>query len=51
MNQLLLTVDVHGPAILRVNMQLRNLPEFQEYYQINEQDSMYLPKDKMITIW
>ena len=50
-NQLLLKVDVHGPAILRVNMQLSNLPEFQEYYQINEQDEMYLSKEKMITIW
>lgn len=50
-HQLLLKVDVHGPAILRVNMQLRNLQEFQEFYQINEKDEMYLPQEKMITIW
>jgi putative endopeptidase len=50
-SQLLLRVDVHGPAILRANMQLKNLPEFQDYYHINEQDPMYLSKDKMVSIW
>lgn len=50
-SQLLLRVDVHGPSILRANMQLSNLPEFQEYYQIKESDKMYLAKDKMVSIW
>jgi putative endopeptidase len=50
-SELLLKVDVHGPSILRANMQLSNLPEFQEFYGINEKDKMYLPKDKMISIW
>jgi putative endopeptidase len=50
-SQLLLRVDVHGPAILRANMQLSNLPEFQAFYQIGEKDPMYLPKDKMVSIW
>lgn len=50
-SQLLLRVDVHGPSILRANMQLSNLPEFQEFYQISENDQMYLPKDKMVIIW
>jgi putative endopeptidase len=49
--QLLLRVDVHGPTILRANMQLSNLPEFQEFYQIKEEDKMYLAKDKMVSIW
>lgn len=49
--QLLLTVDVHGPAILRANMQLSNLIEFQEHYDIKEGDKMYLPKEKMVSIW
>ena len=48
---LLLTVDVHGPAILRTNLQLSNLPEFQDFYQLTEEDKMYLAKDKMVTIW
>ena len=50
-NQLLLRVDVHGPSILRANMQLSNLPEFQDLYQIKEEDPMYLAKDKMVSIW
>ncbi len=50
-SQLLLRVDVHGPAILRANMQLSNLPEFQEFYQIKEEDKMYFSKDKMVSIW
>jgi putative endopeptidase len=50
-SQLLLRVDVHGPSILRANMQLSNLPEFQEFYQITENDKMYLPKEKMVSIW
>ena len=50
-SQLLLKVDVHGPAILRANMQLSNLPEFQDHYQLNDKDAMYLAKDKMVSIW
>lgn len=50
-SQLLLKVDVHGPAILRANMQLSNLPEFQDVYEIKEEDKMYLAKDKMVSIW
>ena len=49
--QLLLRVDVHGPSILRANMQLSNLPEFQALYGIKEEDPMYLAKDKMVSIW
>ena len=50
-SQLLLKVDVHGPAILRANMQLSNLPEFQDFYAIDKNDAMYLAKDKMVSIW
>jgi putative endopeptidase len=50
-SQLLLRVDVHGPSILRANMQLSNLPEFQEFYHISEEDQMYLSKEKMVSIW
>lgn len=49
--QLLLTVDVHGPAILRANMQLSNLEEFQDFYELKEDDPMFLAKDKMVKIW
>jgi putative endopeptidase len=50
-SQLLLKVDVHGPSILRANMQLSNVPEFLEFYGISEKDKMYLAKDKMVSIW
>jgi putative endopeptidase len=50
-SQLLLRVDVHGPSILRANMQLKNLPEFQTFYNITEEDPMYLPSHQMVSIW
>ncbi|MEC9485859.1 MAG: M13-type metalloendopeptidase [Candidatus Izemoplasma sp.] len=50
-SQLLLKVDVHGPSILRANMQLSNIEEFQDYYGIKEKDKMYLPKENMVSIW
>ena len=50
-SKLLLTVDVHGPSILRANMQLSNLPEFQEFYGISDKDKMYLSKEQMVSIW
>lgn len=49
--KLLLTVDVHGPAILRANMQLSNMPEFQDHYKLDKKDKMYLDKKKMVSIW
>ena len=50
-SQLLLRVDVHGPSILRANMQLSNLIEFQTFYKLEKEDKMYLDKDKMVSIW
>ncbi len=49
--QLLLRIDVHGPSILRANMQLSNMPEFLEFYDIKEEDSMYLDPKKAVSIW
>lgn len=49
--QMLLAVDVHAPAPLRGNMQLRHLDEFYETYDIKPGDGMYLPKDKRVQIW
>lgn len=50
-SQLLLRIDVHGPSILRANMQLSNMPEFLEFYDIKEEDSMYLDPKKAVSIW
>jgi len=27
------------------------MPEFQEHYGITKEDEMYLPKEKMVSIW
>ena len=49
--QLLLSVDVHGPAELRANMQPRNFPEWYQAFGVTEKDGMYLAPDKRVTIW
>ena len=49
--QLLLQVDVHGPAYLRANMPPRNFPEWYETYGVKKSDKMYLAPSKRIVIW
>ncbi|MCH5152678.1 MAG: M13 family peptidase [Clostridiales bacterium] len=49
--QLLLSVDVHGPAELRANMQPRNFPEWYKAFDVTEKDGMYLAPEKRVTIW
>ena len=49
--QMLLSVDVHGPAILRANMPPRNFPEWYKTFDVKDTDQMYLPEDKRIVIW
>ena len=50
-SQLLLSVDVHGPCILRANMPPRNFPEWYETFGVKDTDKMYLAPDKRIVIW
>ena len=49
--QMLLAVDVHAPAPLRGNVQLKHLDEFYSTYDIKPGDGMYLPEDKRVQIW
>ena len=49
--QLLLTSDVHAPAMLRANMQPRNFAEWYEAFDVKDSDQMYLEPSKRITIW
>ncbi|MGX7174288.1 M13 family metallopeptidase [Enterococcus ratti] len=49
--QLLLQIDVHAPAKLRANVQLKNLDEFYETFAVSEEDDMYLPPEKRVHIW
>ena len=50
-SQLLLSVDVHGPCILRANMPPRNFSEWYETFGVKDTDKMYLAPDKRIVIW
>lgn len=51
-NKYTMVQDVHAPNELRVNQQLKNLPEFYEAYpQIKEEDAMYLAPSKRISLW
>ena len=49
--QLLLSVDVHGPCILRANMPPRNFGEWYATFDVKETDKMYLSPDQRIVIW
>ena len=48
---LLLTVDVHGPNILRTNMPPRNFEEWYETFNVKKTDKMYIAPNKRLVIW
>ena len=50
-SQLLLSVDVHGPSILRANIPPRNFAEWYETFGVTESDAMYIAPEKRIVIW
>jgi len=49
--QLLLSVDVHGPAILRANMPPRNFDEWYTTFDVKKTDKMYIAPNKRVVIW
>jgi putative endopeptidase len=49
--QMLLSVDVHGPAILRANIPPRNFDQWYSTFDVKETDQMYIAPDKRIVIW
>ena len=49
--QVLLTIDVHSPNVLRTNMPPRNFREWYEAFDVTEHDQMYLAPEKRISIW
>ena len=49
--KLLLTIDVHGPAYYRANMQVKNFDEFYRAFDIKDTDKMYLEPSKRLIIW
>ena len=48
---LLLNVDVHGPAILRANITVRNFEEWYKTFNVTKKDQMYIPSNKRVIIW
>ncbi|AEV94743.1 M13 family metallopeptidase [Pediococcus claussenii] len=49
--QLLLSIDVHAPAKLRANVQVKNFDEFYEAFNVHKDDGMYLEPAKRVQIW
>ncbi len=49
--QLLLAVDVHAPNKLRANVQVQNIDEFYETFEVTSEDEMYLAPEKRVSIW
>ena len=50
-SQMLLSVDVHGPCILRANIPPRNFDEWYTTFGVTENDQMYIAPEKRIVIW
>lgn len=48
---LLLTNDVHAPAELRANIQVRNFDEWYQAFDVKESDKMYIAPEKRVVIW
>ncbi|MTV82026.1 M13 family metallopeptidase [Secundilactobacillus folii] len=49
--QLLLSIDVHAPAKLRANVQVQNLDDFFNTFDIHEGDGMYKAPAERVKIW
>lgn len=49
--KLLLIIDNHSPNEIRTNMQLSNIDDFYETFNVKEGDGMYIPPEERITIW
>lgn len=49
--KLLLSIDVHGPAILRANMPPRNFDEWYKTFKVKKTDKMYIEPKSRLVIW
>lgn len=48
---LLISVDVHAPAVLRANMPPRNFEEWYTTFDVTKTDKMYIAPSKRVAIW
>jgi len=49
--QMMASVDVHGPAKLRVNVQVANFDEFFQTFDVEKEDQMWRDPAQRIQIW
>ena len=49
--KLLLAIDVHSPHELRANIQVKNLDDFYQTFNVQPGDGMYLPASERVNIW
>lgn len=49
--KLLLSIDVHGPAILRANIPPRNFDEWYKTFKVKKTDKMYIEPKSRLVIW
>ncbi|AZG68519.1 M13 family metallopeptidase [Mycoplasma struthionis] len=49
--KLLLETDVHAPAKLRTNVQIKNSDDFYKTFKVSKKDKMYLDPSKRVKIW
>ncbi|MCF0142297.1 MAG: M13 family peptidase [Parasporobacterium sp.] len=49
--QLLLSIDVHAPNVLRTNMPPRNFKEWYETFHVTAGNGMYIAPSKRLVIW
>ena len=47
----LLSCDVHAPAKLRANIQVRNFDEWYETFNVKDTDKMYIAPNKRVHVW
>lgn len=47
----LLSCDVHAPAKLRANIQVRNFDEWYTTFNVTEKDQMYISPEKRVHVW
>ncbi|MDJ0748067.1 MAG: M13-type metalloendopeptidase [Woeseiaceae bacterium] len=46
-----IATDPHSPAIYRTNGPVRNVPEWYQAFNVEEDDALYLPAEERVKIW
>ncbi len=49
--RLQISTDPHSPAMYRANGAVRNVPEWYQAFNVQEEDALYLPPEERVKIW